>query len=190
MQPLRRVGIPIAFALLATSWVAAQSNAPKEDFRAIAIANDNLGAGAGVVQMQITRWSSEAESERLVNTLLEKGPEKLLEELRRNPPVGMIKTPDSLGYPLRYAFQMPTDGGGRRIVLATDRPISFWEAWNRPRVSDYPFTVIQMEMGRDAMGTGTMSYATRIRAYGKTIELENFTTAPVMLTEIEAVTDY
>jgi hypothetical protein len=30
-----------------------------------------------------------------------------------------------------------------------------------------------------------MSYATRITAYGKVIELENFTTAPIMLTNIE-----
>jgi hypothetical protein len=31
-----------------------------------------------------------------------------------------------------------------------------------------------------------MSYATKIIARGNTIELENFTTAPVMLTDIKA----
>jgi hypothetical protein len=186
----RLAGLVASIAALLVTSAGAQSNAPHEDFRAIAIANDNLGAGAGVVQMQITRWSSDAERERLVNTLIKEGADELLVELRRNQPVGMIKTPDSLGYPLRYAYQTRNEEGGRQIVIATDRPISFWEAWNRPRVSDYPFTVIQMEIGPDGRGKGTMSYATRIRAYGRTIELENFTTAPVMLTEVEAVTDY
>lgn len=32
----------------------------------------------------------------------------------------------------------------------------------------------------------TLSYATKIRAYNNTIELENFNTSPVMLTQIEA----
>ena len=33
------------------------------------------------------------------------------------------------------------------IVIATDRPIGFWEAANQPRTIDYPFTVIQMHLG-------------------------------------------
>jgi len=71
-------------------------------------------------------------------------------------------------------------------VLATDRPIGFWEARNQPRSFDYPFTVIQMQIDRNGEGTGTLSYATRIRVVKDTIELENFATSPVMLTKISA----
>ena len=46
-----------------------------------------------------------------------------------------------------------------------------------------------MQIGADGKGKGTMSYATRIRAHGKVIELENFSTAPIMLTDIEARKD-
>jgi hypothetical protein len=77
----------------------------------------------------------------------------------------------------------------RQIVIATDRPIGFWEAANRPRTINYPFTVIQMQIGRDGRGKGTMSYAARIRAHGKVIELENFSTAPILLTEIKTRED-
>ena len=42
-------------------------------------------------------------------------------------------------------------------VLATDRPISFWEATHQPRTIDYPFTVIQMELDREGHGKGTLS---------------------------------
>ncbi len=73
-----------------------------------------------------------------------------------------------------------------QIVLATDRPIGFWEAVRQPRTIQYPFTVIQMQMGHDGNGKGTLSYATKIIARGDTVELENFATQPIMLTEIRS----
>jgi len=164
----------------------AQTNGAKEQFSAIAIVNNERGSGAGTVQIEISRWSTEAERSKLVNTLLKDGPRALLDRLSDARPVGTIKTPDSLAYDLRYAHQIPGEDGGRQIVMATDRPIGFWEARNQPRTIDYPFTVIQMQLGRDGTGTGTLSYATKIRATGSTIELENFGTSPVMLTKIEA----
>jgi hypothetical protein len=179
------VGILPALALL-TPWAAAQTQGDKEEFTAVAVVNNNLGAGAGTVLMRVTRWSTDAERTRLVNALIEKGPTALLDELRKMRPVGTIRTPDSIGYDLRYAHQTPAAEGGRRIVIATDRPIGFWEARNQPRTIDYPFTVIQMQIDRDGKGKGTLSYATKIMAREKTIELEDFATAPVMLTQIEA----
>lgn len=175
----------IVFGLL-TSWTAAQTRGDKEEFTAVAMTNDELGSGAGIVQILITRWSTDAEAVKFVETLRAEGAAALLDVLRDRPSVGTIRTPDSLGYDLRFAQQSRTDEGGRQIVIATDRPIGFWEEWYRPRSVDYPFTVIQMQIGREGKGRGTMSYAARIRAVGKRIELENFSTAPVMLTEIEA----
>jgi hypothetical protein len=43
-----------------------------------------------------------------------------------------------------------------------------------------------MNIGPDGKGTGTLSYFTKIRAHDNIIELENFATAPVMLTEVRA----
>ena len=114
------------------------------------------------------------------------GADKLLDALQDTKPVGIIKTPDSLGYDLHYANQTPLPDGGRRIVIATDRPIGFWEASHRPRTIDYPFTVIQMEIDKDGKGKGTLSYATKIIPAGDTIVLENFGIQPVMLTEIKS----
>jgi len=176
----------LAALVLSGSWLAAQTSGVKEDFTATAITNNEFGAGTNVVQIQVTRWSTEAERTKLVNALVKKGADNLLKELMRNKPTGIIKTPDSLGYDLRYASQTPTEEGGRRIVLATDRPIGFWEATNQPRTIQYPFTVLQMQLDRDGKGKGTLSYATKISANGNTIELENCATAPTMLTSIEA----
>ena len=163
-----------------------QTMGQKEEFNAVAIVNNEFGAGAGRVIMRVERWSTEAERGTLIRTLMKDGPNALLDVLQDMKSVGTIRTPDSLGYDLRYAHQEPGEDGGRRIVLATDRPISFWEARNQPRTIDYPFTVIEMQIGRDGEGKGTLSYATKIIARGNTIELENFASAPIMLTRVEA----
>ena len=166
--------------------VASQTIGEPEEFTAIAIVNNNLASGAGTVLIRINRWSTEAERTRLIETLQKKGPEKLLDELQDMRSVGTIRTPDSLAYDLRYASQRPGDDGGRQIVLATDWPIGFWEAVRQPRTIQYPFTVIQMQMGREGNGKGTLSYATKIVARSDTVEFENFATQPIMLTEIRS----
>ena len=187
MSYLERTGISavmIVASLLVAPVLMGQTAGEKEEFTAIAIVNNNLRSGAGTVLMEVNRWSTQQERERLVNTLRDKGPEALLSALQKNPPAGSIRTPDSLAYDLRFAHQTTNGDGTRRIVLATDRPIGFWEATTRPRTIDYPFTVIQMELDREGHGKGTLSYATKITARRDVIELENFATSPVMLTEI------
>ena len=181
--------MPAALVICAAifgAWPAAQTNSPKEEFNATAIANDELGSGAGRVQIRITRWSTDAERTRLFDTLKEKGSRTLLKMLQDNPSVGTIKTPDSLAYDLRYAHQVRTADGGRRIMIATDRPVGFWEEWTRARSVEYPFVVIQMQIGPEGRGTGTLADAAKLRAYANTLELETFTIAPIMLKDIEA----
>lgn len=172
-----------------TAWLPGQTRGVPEDFTAVAVAANNIMSGAGTVLISVDRWSTEEEQTRLVRTLRDTGPRAMLDALQDMRPVGRIRTPDSLGYDLRYAHQVPAEDGGRRIVLATDRPVGFWEAWYRPRSIDYPFTVIQMQIDPDGRGRGTLSVATKIRAYGSVIELEDFASSPVMLNDIRAVSD-
>jgi hypothetical protein len=191
MHTNRRAILSTVFTALALGLgvgpAPAQTHGEAEHFTAVAVVNNNLGSGAGTVLIDINRWSTDAERALLLKTLQQEGSETLLNELRDTKAVGRIRTPDSLGYDLHYAHQRPLEDGGRRIVIATDRPISFWEAHYRPRTLDYPFTIIQMDIGPDGTGRGTMSVATKVRALGNnTVELENFASSPVMLTEIRA----
>jgi hypothetical protein len=178
----------LVLLLLLAPTAATQSNQPAERFTAFAVSLGGMRqtSGASVVDITIDRWSTEAERQRLIEILQAKGPGELLNTLQDMREVGHIRTPDSLGYPLRYAHQTPTEEGGRRIVIATDRPIGFWEAVNRPRTFDYPFTVIQMQLGADGTGDGRMSIATRIIAHDNVIELENYASQPVMLKQVRA----
>jgi hypothetical protein len=167
-----------------------QTNGQPERFTGNAVSiSPEYGTGQRIVEITIDRWSPNAERQRLVAALQTKGPDELLKQLQKNKPVGRIRTPDSLGYDLRYAQQTPLPEGGRMVVIATDRPIGFWEATQRPRSFDYPFTVIQMKFDREGNGTGTLSYATRITVHeNNVIELEDFATQPIMLNNIRAQT--
>ena len=185
MLPVKHLGISLAVTAVIGAGVFAQTMGQPEEFSAVAIQNNNLGSGAERVIIRVTRWSTEAEREKLA-AALKKSPDELLDQLQDQRSVGTIRTPDSLGYDLRYAHQEPGEDGGRRIVIATDRPIGFWEARNQPRTIQYPFTVIQIEMDKNGEGKGTMSYATKVMPRGNVIVLENFATSPIMLREVEA----
>lgn len=185
-----RVVVAFIMALMwTTATVSSQSNYPPERFTAFAVSLGDIvtPSGTATVDINVTRWSSDAELKMLVATLTKKGPEALLEALRDSKSVGTIRTPDSLGYDLRYAHQESTPEGGRRIFIATDRPISFWEAVNRPRSFDYPFTVIEIVMPREGAGEGKLSLAAKIWANRGIISLENYGTAPVHLKEVRSV---
>ena len=122
----------------------------------------------------------------VINTLAEKGPEKLLDTLRDLPRAGFIRTPGNIGYDLRFARKTPLEEGGEQIVIVTDRPIGIWEAVNRPRTIEYPFTLIELRLDNKGNGEGKISLATKI-VYDKrrkTIVLENYSSAPVMLTKV------
>jgi hypothetical protein len=179
-------GVAAALALM-TIVSGAQTHGTPERFTAMAVNFDSpRGGAAGTVEFVVNRWSTDAERDRLMAALMEKGPEKLLEELQRNPRVGYIRTPNSVGYDLRYARRVPGDDGGERISLVTDRPIAFWEASQRPRSIDYPFTVIELRLDKDGKGEGKLSIATKITADSdnKTIFLEDYAIQPVMLQSV------
>jgi hypothetical protein len=167
---------------------AAQSNLAKpEKFTAFAVDISNTAprANATPVDITINRWSTDAERDRLLSVFRDKGQDALLSELQKLPVVGGIRTPGSLNYDLHFARQKPEAEGGRMVFLMTDRYVTAWEAMNRPRTIDYPFTLIQLQLDKDSRGVGKASIATRITEEPDgTIELENFSNQPVMLNDV------
>jgi hypothetical protein len=137
------------------------------------------------VDIVIESWSTESDRRRLLEAL-KKSQDAMLDTLRDLRRVGFIRTPGSLGWDLHYAHQIPGEDGGRRLVIATDRPINMWEAVNRPRTVDYPFTFIEVHLNGDGEGEGKLSLATRVTASrdGRFVQLENYDTQPVQLNKV------
>jgi hypothetical protein len=140
----------------------------------------------GPVQISVTRWSTPAERATLQQTLFNKGQSALLETLRDMRPVGKIASPGNIGWDLRFAEQRALPDGGREIILATDRPMSFSELVNKPTSSQYPFTWVQFRVGRDGKGEGKVAVAARITGEkaDDLIEVEDFAISPVRLRNI------
>jgi hypothetical protein len=180
----------LAFALTAAATIALAASAGRETFTGFAV---DLGSSrrpttTSHVKITIDGWSTEDDRRRLVGAFTEGGDDALLKELRKMKPLGRISTPDSVGYDLRYAHQIPMASGGRRILIATDRPMSYWETANRPRRADYPYTFVEMRLDAAGKGQGKMTVATKVNAFGDTIELENYDLTPVQLSNITAST--
>jgi hypothetical protein len=188
----RRALLSAGILTLLSSVVSAQTESAPVRYTALAV---NMGSPARwttlTVEMVVTRWSTDAERDRLMAVLRDKGADALLETFRDMPRVGYIRTPDSIGYDLRFASRQPTGDGAERVVLATDRYISFWEATNRPRTVDYPFTVIDLRIGPDREGEGKMSLFARIipDKERNTIVLEDYSTQPVLLKNVRKDTE-
>ena len=166
--------------------VYTQTLGEPEHFSANAI-DINTGR-TGLIEIQVNRWSTNAERTALTQTLFKKGPEALLDAVRDARSVGRIYTTGSIGYDLRYAYQRKLPDGGREVILATDRPMSHWELTNQPRSADYPFTWVQLQMKPDGKGEGKLAVAARIigEEADQLIEVEDYALRPVRLTNIKA----
>jgi len=150
----------------------------------------NMGSGpkAFTVDIVLERLSTDEEREGLIAAFVEGGQDKLLPALQKiRPRVGFIRTPNSIGYDLQYAWRFVNSDGTSRIVIATDRRINYWEARNQPRTIDYPFTIIEMRLDTKGEGEGRLAAGTKISKSrdGKTIELENYGISPIALNNIK-----
>jgi hypothetical protein len=145
-----------------------------------------VGASSTTINITVNMWSTDADRTTLANVLRERGPEHLLDTLQHMPRIGSISGTGSVGFDLRYARQTPLAGGGERVVLITDRPIAFREAWAHGRSMDYPFTLVEIHLDKSGKGEGKLSFATKITVDKETkaIALENYTVQPVLLTTV------
>ena len=161
---------------------------------AVNLSNIATGANA-VMDIRVDRWSTDGERDDLIATFLKGGQDKLLDKLRdvsikgrMNIPGWMGPDPDQvrLGWDVHFAIRTAMADGGARILLATDRHMSFPEVRNRPRTYDYPFTFLEIRLSQDGTGEGKMAVATQMRfdAKAKTIIFENYSSEPVRLTNI------
>jgi hypothetical protein len=173
----------VALSVLATA-ASAQTMGSPERYTANAI-NMNVSA-SGPIEIVVDRWSSDADRDKLMTAMVKAGPEKLLDTLQDLPRMGYFRVPGELGIDIHFARKVPSPDGGERVVLVTDRRIGFWEAANRPRTIDYPFTVIELRLNGDGEGEGKMSLATKIVAETShnIVTLENYDTQPVMLKNV------
>ena len=197
---MTRISLPTsfvtAFALVLASVLpaAAEVTLPIR-MRTFAVnLSNNLTGANGILQIVLDQWSTPEERATLLKTV-PKGQDDLLRALQKMPVKGRINIPGwmgpdpqnyRLGWNLRYAWHEALPEGGDRIVIATDRQMSFRETVNNPRTAEYPFVLIQIHLDKEGKGEGKMAAFTQIRYDQKknVMEIENYGTEPVRLNEL------
>ena len=192
----------LAAVAIAAPAGAQQSVAPsatdKVTINGWALNMSNIATGANqTIRINIDKWSSPTQRQQLIDTFFAKKQDGLVSALEKQPEMGRFNFPGymgpdpnntmRLGTDIRYAMNFAGEDGGRRIVIITPRVIGFREARDQPRTVDYPFTLFEMRFNRDGKGEGKMAYATQINFDKKknTIELENYSSEPVRLNNLE-----
>jgi hypothetical protein len=202
MMAMGKLLVLLSFALASVA-SAQDEKDKKEEFKetyeafAVAMGTSNppvIPTGRSTtLQINITRWTTDEEREKLFAILIEKGQEKLVDALQDTEETGFLRVTGSPTmrnpFPserLRYARQIDLGEGKRRIVLATDRYISFYEARNQPRTRDYDMSLLIMDVDKDGNGEGQLAMGVRLQVdtEKKTLVVENFGTEPVRLTKI------
>lgn len=138
----------------------------------------------GRLSLDVDRWSTDVERDRLIQTIAESGVEKLLTAFRDVGRVGTLRWPGGLEYPVRYARRESRPDGGSEIVLVVDRPLWLW--WDSQADSTpYPFSVVQMRLGKDSMGEGRVSLGVSVssdKTFG--VVLADFASAHAVLVDV------
>ena len=194
---LRAVTILAAVAALGTA-PSGQAPTAARPLRLSATAVDMGAVGSdtsSLLQITITRWSTEQERHDLVATAAS-GRDALLPALRAMPFHGRIAIPKwigpdpynaRLGWDLRYAAKAPLDDNGQRITIVTDRSIGRLEEHEQPGALAYPFTLIDIRLDKNGQGSGRFAAATNIEFDTTTNQLRvnNYAAEPVRLKNVK-----
>lgn len=145
------------------------------------------GLGSGQVTIVVNEWSDAEDEARLMGILLERGNKALLSDMERWPRVGSVAPTGSVGFEIRYAWQQTAPDGSQRVTMITPRPMSFSERWVSGRSIDYPFLLVQMDLGPDGKGKGTIIVAAQLFAdkFNKSLVVDTLMDQPVLLQGLE-----
>lgn len=179
--------VPPLFAQQATDLAAPT---PKNPILYSGFAVSEQQGQAGQIDITVERWTTDAERKGLLELLAGAefktgGQDKLLKALQQiTPRTGFIRAPNSIGWDLKYAWKNTLPDGMTQIVIATDKPVSVLSATVSTRVLDYPFTLIEIRMGKDNKGEGRILAATAVSVKDGRLALEAYGLEPVKLTTV------
>jgi len=188
----RLVGLSalLAWTLLVPEDAKAQGEELEQRYRAFGVA---MGAGvSGVLDITVTRWTTEDERKLLINSMVQDGQEKTVELLRQQKETGWARSQSGAGMGgqpssrLHYAYEF-NEEGKRTVVLVTDRTMRIGEVGTRS--AEYDVSAIVMELtqeGDEEKGQGVFYRAVKF-GFNKeknTLEVEYLGTQPIRLTSI------
>ncbi len=166
----------------------AQATPPVLPAQYAATAVGQAGVAAGKtfgLNIYVDGLTSDGEVSELSSILKNKGQDGLLKAFADLKDNGRLSPTSSVGTGMRFVRIYPAANGGQKIVLVTDRPISFGELYNMTRTTDYPFSIVVLDIDKDGKGTGQFAPLCKVRFNKKNeLEIEHWSEKPFRLTNV------
>jgi len=159
MNGIRRIlSVTFALAVLAAPAAAADKKEKKpmaDQFTGTLVAMTGTAGGMGQrVTIWIDAYTADADAQAIKKTLVEGGQAALRNALP-NYEAGRIRIGTNNSYPLSIARQRVASDG-RVILLATNAPLTGFQANSGARSEDYPVGFIELKLKADGTGEGTI----------------------------------
>lgn len=189
MKPKRFVALCLFLCCAAApAFSGSKAKEPKmQSERFSATLTVRSGPGSGTVRqvtIYISDYSSDAETAQLTGAFADGGSKALFKVLTKMKSKGRVAPTGSTGYQVRYIRSVQTPNG-RRIMMLTDRPISFLERYYGNRSVDYLYGLVELNINDDGKGEGSLIYAAKVKGIsGDSVEVENFGIEPARLTNV------
>jgi hypothetical protein len=155
----------------------------REQFQAQAFGEGTQMGRTFGVTIWIKEYSTPEDQKILLDSFASKGMRGLTNAVSKMSSKGRIAITGTVGYNVNYirVFDTPT---GRKIRLVTDRPITFGEAWTDSRSEEYNLSAIELDLGSNGKGKGTLMPACQLKMNKQNeLEIEAFQN-PWRLTDV------
>ncbi len=143
-----------------------------------------------VIEIAIERWTTDAERNALValvqkttdSTVDQRNLVKALQDVKVR--AGFMNTPNSMGWDIKYAYESTAQDGGRQIVIATDKPVSFGMAASG-QAYDAAFSLIEIQFPKgSSKGVGKALAQAGLSTKNGKLEIATYVNEPARLTEV------
>ena len=182
----------ISLARFALPAAVAADDSPALALHAFAMNFTGVGSGgSGELDLIIERWSTDQEREQLQGVLAENGGTALLQALQQiRPRVGYVRSSRLPTWEVQFAQSSSLPDGGRRIVLATDRPLTAAERSKHNRTEEYEFLLVEIRLDKQGKGEGRTAEGTKVRFNKDTrsLEIDQYSAEPVKLINVQVFT--
>lgn len=140
----------------------------------------------GQLVVYLHRYTTDEERAAWRQAFAEGGQEALVRQWQEaKVSVGTCSFARSLGYDLRAAISVPLEGGGRKIYMATDRPIAGFEAMRNTRSEEYPIGWIEVVVDAEGKGEGRMVGMAAFSLENGQLVMTTYGTEPVRLSNVK-----
>jgi hypothetical protein len=175
-SPRTRLTAALVLALpIALAGAQAQKSFAPETFKANGQITGAAGGAATAMTIAIDKYTSDADHQKLADTLKSGGQAAFLAALKKSPAIGKL-TIGARSFTIRWARSVPS-GDHRRVAAVTDAPIFFAGAGavDAKPTAGYELGVFEFTIDSVGLGTGTMAPAAKVKAGGETgVEIEDY----------------